>query len=174
MWSQLRYWQCICLVLWKVSMFRIYHTHTLQTNPRHHEEGWSSSIPSWRNNILKQKDMSDFHGSLLYLLVQLRCLSESLSHVRQTKVGIYLISSSYLEELLNLKWKQLNPLSSASWPSKRDTFYVKWQPTKTHHSTDAHSCGLSKAVQNCVCIYNLWQMQCFRTQISIPVTPLIH
>ena len=40
---------------------------------------------------------------VLYLLVQLRCLSESLSNVRQTKVGIYLISSSYLEELLNLK-----------------------------------------------------------------------
>ena len=30
--------------------------------------------------------------------------------------------SSNLEELFNLKWKQLIPLSSASWSSKRDTF----------------------------------------------------
>ena len=28
-------------------------------------------------------------------------------------------------------------------------------PMKTHHSSDAHSCGLSKAVQNCV-IYNCY------------------
>ena len=48
-------------------------------------------------------------------------------------------------------------------------------PMKTHHSSDAHICSLSKAVQNCV-IYNyyLGQMQCFRTKISIPVTPLTH
>ena len=45
---------------------------------------------------------------------------------------------------------------------------------KTHHSTDAHSCGLSKAVQNCAYIHYSGQMQCFRTQISIPVTPLTH
>ena len=46
---------------------------------------------------------------------------------------------------------------------------------KTHHSSDAHICGLSKAVQNCV-IYNyyLGQMRCFCTKISIPVTPLTH
>ena len=46
---------------------------------------------------------------------------------------------------------------------------------KTHHSTDAHSRGLSKAVQNCV-IYNyfLGQMQCFRTKISIAVAQLTH
>ena len=46
---------------------------------------------------------------------------------------------------------------------------------KTHHSSDSHICGLSKAVQNCV-IYNyyLGQMRCFRTKISIPVTPLTH
>ena len=46
---------------------------------------------------------------------------------------------------------------------------------KTHHSTDAHSRGLSKAVQNCV-IYNyfLEQMQCFRTKISIAVAQLTH
>ena len=45
-------------------------------------------------------------------------------------------------------------------------------PMKTHHSSDEHICGLSKAVQNCV-IYNyyLGQMRCFRTKISIPVTP---
>ena len=48
-------------------------------------------------------------------------------------------------------------------------------PMKTHHSSDAHICGLSKAVQNCV-IYNyyLGQMRCFSTKISIPVTPLTH
>ena len=46
---------------------------------------------------------------------------------------------------------------------------------KMHHSSYAHICGLSKAVQKCV-IYNyyLGQMQCFRTKISIPVTPLTH
>ena len=45
---------------------------------------------------------------------------------------------------------------------------------KTHHSSDAHICALSKAVQNCV-IYNyyLGQMR-FRTKKSIPVTPLTH
>ena len=46
---------------------------------------------------------------------------------------------------------------------------------KTHHSSDAHICGLSKAVQNCVIYnYHLGQKQCFRTKISIPVTPLTH
>ena len=46
---------------------------------------------------------------------------------------------------------------------------------KTHHSSDAHICGLSKAVQNCV-IYNyyLGQMRCFRTKISILLTLLTH
>ena len=48
-------------------------------------------------------------------------------------------------------------------------------PMKMHHSSNAHICGLSKAVQNCV-IYNyyLGQMRCFRTKISIQVTPLTH
>ena len=46
---------------------------------------------------------------------------------------------------------------------------------KTHHSSDAHSCGVSKDVQNCVIyICYLGQMQWFRTKISIPVTPLTH
>ena len=46
---------------------------------------------------------------------------------------------------------------------------------KTHHSTDANSHGISKAVQNCV-IYNyfLRQMQCFRTKIPIAVAQLTH
>ena len=45
-------------------------------------------------------------------------------------------------------------------------------PMKTHHSSKAHICGLSKAVQNCVINnYYLGQMRCFRTKISIPVTP---
>ena len=35
-------------------------------------------------------------------------------------------------------------------------------PMKKHHSSDAHSCGLSKAVQNCVIyIYYLGQMKSF-------------
>ena len=53
--------------------------------------------------------------------------------------------------------------------------YIYSCPMKTHHSSDARICGLSKAVQNFV-IYNcyLGQMQCFRTKISIPVTPLTH
>ena len=48
-------------------------------------------------------------------------------------------------------------------------------PMKTHHSSDAHICCLSKAVQNFV-IYNycLGQMRCFLTVISILVTPLTH
>ena len=38
-------------------------------------------------------------------------------------------------------------------------------PMKTHHSSDAHICGLSKAVQNCVIYkYYLGQMRCFRTK----------
>ena len=46
---------------------------------------------------------------------------------------------------------------------------------KTHHSSDVHNCGLSKAMQNCVIYKNyLGQMQCFRTKIPIPVTPLTH
>ena len=36
--------------------------------------------------------------------------------------------SSYLEELLNLMCPQPFPLSSRSYSSKRDTFYVKWHP----------------------------------------------
>ena len=48
-------------------------------------------------------------------------------------------------------------------------------PMKTHRSSDVHSCGISNAVQNCVAyIYYFGQMQCFRTKISIPVTPLTH
>ena len=46
---------------------------------------------------------------------------------------------------------------------------------ETHHSSNTHICGLSKAVQNCV-IYNyyLGQMRCNRTKIPILVTPLTH
>ena len=48
-------------------------------------------------------------------------------------------------------------------------------PMKTHHSPDAHICGLSIAVQNCVSYnYYIGQMRCFRTKISIPVAPLTH
>ena len=48
-------------------------------------------------------------------------------------------------------------------------------PMKMHHSSDAHICDLSKAVQNCVIyIYNLGQMRCFQTKISIPVTLFTH
>ena len=48
-------------------------------------------------------------------------------------------------------------------------------PMKTHHSSDAHICGLSNAVPKCV-IHNcyLGQMQCFRENVSIPVTLLTH
>ena len=46
---------------------------------------------------------------------------------------------------------------------------------KTHHFLDAHSCGLSEALYNRVIyIYYLGQMQCFRTKISIPVSPFTH
>ena len=53
--------------------------------------------------------------------------------------------------------------------------YMYSCPMKMHHSSDAHTCGLSKAVQNSV-IYNyyLGQMRCFRTKKSIPVTKLTH
>ena len=40
----------------------------------------------------------------------------------------YLMLSSVREELLNLMCTQLFPLSSGSYSSKRDTFYVKWLP----------------------------------------------
>ena len=53
------------------------------------------------------------------------------------------------------------------------THYTHLCPMKTHYSLDVHSCGQSKAVQNCVIyIYYLGQMQCFCTKISILVTPL--
>ena len=51
-----------------------------------------------------------------------------LSNVGHTNIGNYLVLSSYLEGLLNLMCTQLFPLSSGSYSSKRDTFYVKWQP----------------------------------------------
>ena len=48
---------------------------------------------------------------VLYLSIQLRCRSKNipkcLSNVRHTKIGNYLILSSYLEELLNLMLIQL-------------------------------------------------------------------
>ena len=51
-----------------------------------------------------------------------------LSNVGHTKIGNYLILSSYLEGLLDLMCTQLFPLSSESYSSKRETFYVKLQP----------------------------------------------
>ena len=51
-----------------------------------------------------------------------------LSNVGHTKIGNYLILSSYLVGLLDLMCTQLFPLSSGSYSSKRETFYVKWQP----------------------------------------------
>ena len=46
---------------------------------------------------------------------------------------------------------------------------------KANHSSDGHSCSLTKAVQNCVIyIYYQGQMQYFRTKISIPVALLTH
>ena len=46
---------------------------------------------------------------------------------------------------------------------------------KTHHSLDAHICGLLKGVRNCIFYnYYLGQKQCFRTKNSIPVKPLTH
>ena len=53
------------------------------------------------------------------------------------------------------------------------SIYIYSCPMKTHHSSGAHSCGISNIVQNCV-IYYLGQIQCFLTKISIPVTPLTH
>ena len=48
-------------------------------------------------------------------------------------------------------------------------------PMKTHHCSDAHICGLLKGVLNCIIYnYHLGHMQCFRTKILIPVTPLTH
>ena len=46
-------------------------------------------------------------------------------------------------------------------------------PMKTHHSSDAHICVLSQAVENCVIVnYYLGQMRCFRTKVSIQVALL--
>ena len=71
-----------------------------------------------------KKDTSDFHGAVSFdpvkmSLIQLRCrskkINENVYQMSDThKLVIYLILSSYLEELLNLKLKQLFPLSSAS------------------------------------------------------------
>ena len=64
-----------------------------------------------------KKETSDFHGTVSFHPVKMsqqKNKPKCLSNVQHTKTGNYLISSSYLEELFNLKWKQLIPLSSAS------------------------------------------------------------
>ena len=53
-----------------------------------------------------KKDTSDFHGTVSFdpiKMSQQKNLPKRLLNVRHTKVGNYLILSSYLEELLNLK-----------------------------------------------------------------------
>ena len=53
-----------------------------------------------------KKDTSDFHGTGYFdpiKMSQQKIYQNCLSNVRHTKVGNYLILSSYLEELLNLK-----------------------------------------------------------------------
>ena len=70
---------------------------------------------------------------VLNLSVQFRCRNRNKTqNVHQTsdtqKNGNCLILFSDLEELLNLMCTQLFPLSPGSYSSKRDVFYVKWQP----------------------------------------------
>ena len=89
--------------------------------------------------------------------------------------------SSTITATFLLGWRQRVPIT-------RQKFYMQWLlsnkmihsniyscPMKTHHSSDAHICCLSKAVQNFV-IYNyyLGQIRLFLTVISTLVTPLTH
>ena len=52
-----------------------------------------------------KKDTSDFHGTVSFDPIKMsqQNYTKCLTNVRHTKVGNYLILSSYLEELLNLK-----------------------------------------------------------------------
>ena len=58
---------------------------------------------------------------------------------------------------------------------KETCFYVSILISmQTHHSSNAHSCDLSKAVQYCVIsVYYLGQMQCLHTKINSSA-PLTH
>ena len=75
-----------------------------------------------------KKVTSDFHGTVSINPVKVSQQKKCLSNVGHTKIGNYLSLSSYHEGLLNLMCTQLFPLSLGSKLSKRDTFYVKWQP----------------------------------------------
>ena len=78
-----------------------------------------------------KKETSDFHGTVSSDLIKMfttKIKPKCLSNVGHTKIGNYLILSPNLKGLLNLMCTQLFPLSSGSYSSKRDTFYVKWQP----------------------------------------------
>ena len=61
-----------------------------------------------------KKETSDFHGTVSFNLVKMftaKIKPKCLSNVGHTKIGNYLILSSYLEGLLNLMCTQLFPLS---------------------------------------------------------------
>ena len=80
-------------------------------------------------HILKQKRNVRFSWYCIFrscLDVATKIKPKCLSNVGHTKIGNYLILSSCLEGLLELMCTQLFPLSTGSYSSKRETFYVKW------------------------------------------------
>ena len=82
-----------------------------------------------------KKVTSDFHGTVSINPVKTsrqNIKPKCLSNVGHTKIGNYLILSSYHEGLLDFMCQQLFPFSSESKSTKRDTFYVKWQPETSH------------------------------------------
>ena len=85
----------------------------------------------WVKGIYTQTKKKRPIFMVLYLSIQLRCCNKNKTKIfikRLThKNNKYLVFSSDLEELLNLMCTQLFPISSGSYSSKRDTFYVKLQ-----------------------------------------------
>ena len=83
----------------------------------------------YRHIYSNKKVTSDFHGTVSINPVKMsqqKMKPKCLSNVGHSKIGNYLILSSYHEGLLDLMCPQLFPLSPGSKASKRDTFYVKW------------------------------------------------
>ena len=66
--------------------------------------------------------------------------------------SIHLLHVVVLKNILHWPLKETN-YSSISDDDRCDFTVIYSCPMKTHHSLDAHSCGLSKAVQNCVVYY---------------------
>ena len=92
------------------------------------------------NKLYSNKNItSDFHGIVSFDPIKMsqQKIGQNVYQTSDTQnLVIICFFSSYREELLNLKWKQLIPLSSASWSSKRGNFTLNGnqeRPTMKKH-----------------------------------------